>query len=67
MSVRLQKIEDKFFKTKDLIRVLCDTVQVCMEEQRPMHHIATLCPVIFEQLRRTESLFDEYIQQDTQS
>lgn len=64
MQITHQKIEEQIFKTKDLIRTLCDTVHVCIKEQRPMHHIATLCPIIFEQFTKTEQLLDNYINQN---
>lgn len=64
MSITFKEIEEQMFKTKDLIRILCDTVHVCTKEQRPMHHIATLCPMIFEQFTKTENLLDSYFHQN---
>ncbi len=64
MSITFKEIEEQMFKTKDLIRTLCDTVHVCMKEQRPMHHIATLCPIVFEQFTKTEQILDNYFHQN---
>ncbi len=64
MSIAVEEIEKQMFKTKDLIRTLCDTAYVCIKEQRPMHHIATLCPIIFEQFTKTEQLLDNYFHQN---
>ena len=63
MQISVDELEEQMFKTKDLIRTLCDTVYVCMKEQKTMHHIATLCPIIFEQFTRTEQLLDYYFHQ----
>lgn len=64
MSITFKEIEEQMFKAKDLIRTLCDTVHVCMKEQRPMHHIATLCPIVFEQFTKTEQILDNYFHQN---
>lgn len=56
MQISTDELEEQMFKTKDLIRTLCDTAYICMKEQKPMHHIATLCPIIFEQFTITEQL-----------
>uniref|UniRef100_UPI004025C3A5 hypothetical protein n=1 Tax=Candidatus Scatousia sp. TaxID=3085663 RepID=UPI004025C3A5 len=61
MPISTDELEEQMFKTKDLIRTLCDTVYVCMKEQKTMHHIATLCPIIFEQFTKTEQVMEEYI------
>lgn len=61
MPISTDELEEQMFKTKDLIRTLCDTVYVCMKEQKTMHHIATLCPIIFEQFAKTEQVMEEYI------
>lgn len=65
MQITYKEVEEQMFKTKDLIRILCDTVHVCTKEQRPMHHIATLCPIIFEQYIKTEQVFGVYINQNS--
>lgn len=61
MPISTDELKEQMFKTKDLIRTLCDTVYVCMKEQKTMHHIATLCPIIFEQFTKTEQVMEEYI------
>ena len=61
MPISTDELEEQMFKTKDLIRTLCDTVYVCMKEQKTMHHIATLCPIICEQFTKTEQVMEEYI------
>lgn len=64
MRIELEEIEEELYKTKDLIRVLWDTVRICQKEQRPVHHIYTLCPLIFEQYSKALQIFDDYIIQE---
>lgn len=63
MQISTDELEEQMFKTKDLIRTLCDTAYISMKEQKPMHHIATLCPIIFEQFTITEQLLEQYLHQ----
>lgn len=67
MRIEIKEVEDELYKTKDLIRVLCDTVYICMKEQRPVQHIHTLCPVIFEQYTRALQVFDDYTVQESKN
>lgn len=65
MRIDIKEVEYELYKTKDLIRVLCETVYVCNKEQRPLHHINTLCQIIFDQYAKTLQIFDDCTQQES--
>ncbi len=64
MRISLDEIGEEVAKTKDLVRVLCDTVYLCEKERKPLHHIKTLCPLVFEQCAKSLNILDDYMLQE---
>lgn len=61
MSTTLEKINEDLYKTHDLIRILCDTIENCRRNQRHPVYIDTLCEILYEQSRKSVTALDEYI------
>lgn len=61
MTVVLNDVSDELFKTHDLIKVLCDTLENCRKNQRPVHHVYTLADLLLNQSLKTNEIFDKYM------